>query len=92
MRVASAIALPIEIRRQLEKQMRRRSTAQGAEGRCVLVLPRVRRAQLEQYAAYADSDHSADLDQLEADGIDLRLGPLCGRQAQPSLGFHQRVG
>jgi hypothetical protein len=49
-------------------------------------------AESEEDAAHADPDDGADLEQLEADRIHLRLGPLCAFQAQPAQRFHQRVG
>jgi hypothetical protein len=48
--------------------------------------------ELEQYAACADLDHGADLEQLEPDGIDLRLGPFGALEGKPQQRLDQRVG
>jgi len=68
------------------------SAAQCVEGLCKEVFPGIRGTELQQDAAHADADDGADLEQLQPDGIDLRLGPLGAFQAQPAQRLHQRVG
>jgi hypothetical protein len=68
------------------------STAQGVEGGRVDVFPGVGGAHLEYDPAHAHAYDSADLEQLETDGIDLRLRPLGPFQSQAPQGFDQRVG
>lgn len=70
----------------------RRSTAQGVEGVGVEILPGIGGAHLKQDAAHADANDDADLEQLETDGIDLRLGPFGTLQSQAAQGLDQRVG
>jgi len=57
------------------------SAAQGVEDVCVDVFPGISRAELEPHAAHAQPDDGPDLEQLEAEGIDLGLGPLGTLQA-----------
>ena len=69
----------------------RSSAAQGVEGLDVEVFPGVGGAELEQYAAHADSYDGADFEQLHADRIHLRLGLGGTFQSQPPQRFDQRV-
>src|SRR6266567_3424567 len=69
-----------------------RSTAQSMEGVGVDVLPWIGAAHLEQDAAHADADDGADLEQLEADGVYLRLGPFRSLQGQAAQSFDQGIG
>jgi len=71
--------------------MRRRSTAQCVEGSRIDIFPRVTRTELQQHAAYAEAHDSPDFEQLQADRIDLRLGPLGAFEGQPPQRFHQGV-
>ena len=60
------------------------STAQSMEGLREDIFPGIGGSELEQDAAHADSDDGADLEQLEPDRIDLRLGPLSAFEAEPA--------
>jgi hypothetical protein len=59
------------------------------EGLRIDVFPGISGAHLEQDAAHADAHDGAGLEQFEADGIDLCLGPLGAFQTKPSQCFDQ---
>ena len=65
------------------------STAQGVEGLSEDIFPGIGGVELQGNAADADAHDGADLEQLETDGIDLSLGPVCALQAQSAQGFDQ---
>jgi hypothetical protein len=68
------------------------SASQGLEGASIEVFPGIGRAHLEHDTAGADAHQGADFKQLEANGVDLGLGPFGAFQGQPPQGFDQSIG
>src|SRR5215469_3548180 len=67
------------------------STAQRVKNGCVDLLPGIVGVQFQPHAAGADAHQRTDLEQLEPDGIDLRLGPFGALERQPPERLDQGV-
>ncbi len=80
------------VRSMVVGAMRTPFNSAGCGRRARRCLSRDRRCSSAYDKAHAEVCHGADFEQLQADGIDLRLCPLGVLQTQPAQGLDQRVG